>query len=199
MHNFITKFHQKRPAYRRKVFGIGYPKTGTTTLGACFRKLGYKHKTFDMQLATEICRGNYIAAIEAAKHYESFEDWPWFLCYETLDKAYPNAKFILTIRKNSDAYVSSLYKHRKKQGVFESSFQEPPWWQDVFGYAPDYWNKDFFQEQYTSHNSSVINYFHNQPHKLLIVCWEKGDNWRALCDFLSVTAPQAPFPHLNKA
>jgi len=195
----IRRFHQYRPAYREKVFGIGYPKTGTTTLGACLKRLGYKHKTFDMNLAAEVRRGSNASTIEAAKKYESFEDWPWFLVYEALDKAYPSSKFILTKRRNADAYVASARRHRERQGVYERDFQEPTWWRDVFDYAPNYWDEELYKNQYNLHNESVIKYFDGRPNKLLVVCWEDGCGWNELCDFLGRPVVKDIFPHLNKS
>ncbi len=198
LQKLIRRFHLYRPAYREKVFGIGYPKTGTTTLGYCLKRLGYKHKTYDMNLTVEVRRGNVTSAIKTAKDYESFEDWPWFLIYEALDKAYPHSKFILTKRKSADAYVSSLRKHRQRQGIYEDNFQEPTWWHDVFDYAPNYWDESFFKDQYDLHNESVIKYFDGRPDKLLIVCWEEGSGWKELCDFLGYPVVKEAFPHLNK-
>ncbi|HMB92466.1 MAG TPA: sulfotransferase [Rhodothermales bacterium] len=42
--NIIYKtYHRYRLAYRDKVFGVGYLKTGTTSLRRAFEQLGYKH------------------------------------------------------------------------------------------------------------------------------------------------------------
>ena len=190
--------HRQSDAVRQKVFGIGYPKTGTTTLGYCFQKLGYRHKTYDMALSVQFSRGDRTAVVTAAEQYDTFEDWPWFLAYEALDKAFPDAKFVLTQRQSSAAYISSLYRHRQREGAFSPDFQEPSWWRDILGYPPSYWNPDLFQAQYNVHNESVLSYFANKPHKLLMVCWEKGDGWNELCTFLNKTVPEESFPHLNK-
>jgi len=50
-----------------------------------------------------------------------------------------------------------------------------------------------------SHNQQVIDYFQNKPDKLLIICWEKGDSWDKLCNFLGKTVPEIPLPHLMKS
>ena len=194
-----ARINQNRPVYRHKVFGIGYPKTGTTTLGYCFRRLGYKHSTYNMDLAVKVCKGDEVAAIHAAKHYESFEDWPWFLVYKPISKVYTSAKFVLTVRQDPDAYVNSLYRHRKAQGVFEPDFKEPAWWRDLFGYEPGFWDSDLFRNKYISHNESVIEHFRNKPESLLVVSWEKGDGWHELCQFLDRPLPKETFPHRNKS
>lgn len=182
----------------QKIFGIGYPKTGTTTLGYCFERLGCRHQSYDMLLAEKFCQGDRLAVLNAAKAYDTFEDWPWFLAYETLATAYPQAKFILTMRQTSSAYVNSLYRHRQREGAFSPDFIEPSWWRTVLGHAPNFWNPDFFRAKYEAHNEAVIRYFQDKPNRLLMLCWEKGDGWNELCTFLGKPLPQEPFPHLNK-
>ena len=56
LNRFTTTWTSVRPARRKKVFGIGLPKTGTTSPGYCFRRLGYKHRSFDMDLAAQVKR-----------------------------------------------------------------------------------------------------------------------------------------------
>lgn len=196
--NQIQKINQRRPAYRTKVFGIGYPKTGTTTLGYALRKLGYKHQSYNMELAAQVRQGDYKGAIALTRSYESFDDWPWFLMYQALDQTYPNAKFVLTRRRDSQHYVDSLHRHRVRQGVYEKGFEAPSWWEDVFGYAPTFWDADKFKSEYDAHNKSVTEHFKDRPDKLLVVSWEEGSGWRELCQFLGRRTPQEPFPHLNK-
>jgi len=101
----VTKL---RPLKRGKVFGIGFPKTGTTTLGSCLKTWGYKHYDCNMNLAAEVCRNETSNALKIAKRYESFEDWPWFMLYKELDQEFANSKFILTVRKDTQTYISSV-------------------------------------------------------------------------------------------
>ena len=49
-----SKWIELRPVKATKVFGIGLPKTGTTSLGYCMRRFGFKHRTFDMDLAVHV-------------------------------------------------------------------------------------------------------------------------------------------------
>jgi hypothetical protein len=44
----------------------------------------------------------------------------------------------------------------------------------------------------------VQKYFNNQPNKLIVLDWEKGDGWIELCEFLGKPVPSLPFPHANK-
>ena len=80
-----TNWIQLRPVKPAKVIGIGLPKTGTTSLGYCFRRFGYKHRTFDMDLALQVKRNQLDGVLKEAEKYEAFEDWPWFAIYKELE------------------------------------------------------------------------------------------------------------------
>ncbi|HEY4639854.1 MAG TPA: sulfotransferase [Thermoanaerobaculia bacterium] len=188
-----------RFARRRKVFGIGLPKTGTKTLGDCFRQLGLKNRSFDMRLAALAKKNQLDEVLAEAEKYETFEDWPWFFLYRELDRRFPNSQFVLTLRKDTDAYVASLKKHHERQGIRRKDFVPPDWWNDVFGFPPDQWDYEKSALRYEQHNREVLEYFKNRPDDLLVVCWERGDGWDSLCPFLNKRIPRRPFPHLNRA
>jgi hypothetical protein len=40
-----------------KIFGIGWAKTGTTTLGNCFKILGFDHQSQDLGLVKDVQKG----------------------------------------------------------------------------------------------------------------------------------------------
>ena len=92
------------------------PKTGTTSLGYCFRRFGFKHRTFDMDLAVQVKRNQLEPCSKEAAKFETFEDWPWFAIYRELDQRFPNSKFILTLRKDTATYVTSLKGHHEREG-----------------------------------------------------------------------------------
>ena len=186
-----------RPVRHRKVVGIGLPKTGTTTLGYCFRRFGYKHRTFDMDLAVQVKRNNLESVLAEAEKHETFEDWPWFLIYRELDQRFPNSKFILTLRKDTETYVASLKGHHERQGIRNEDFVKPHWWDDVFGVEPDQWDYQKSAQRYERHNREVLEYFGDRPTDLLAVCWENGDGWTQLSKFLNKPCPDEPFPHLR--
>ena len=194
----LNRLRLLRPARQRKVFGIGMPKTGTKTLGDCLRQLGFKHRSFDMRLAAQARKNELTEVLAEAAKYESFEDWPWFLVFRELDQRFPTSRFILTLRRDTDAYIESLKKHHERQGIARKDFVTPPWWNDVFGFPPDQWDYAKSVERYERHNQAVLEYFRDRPADLLIVCWERGDGWDALCEFLDKPVPRRPFPHMNR-
>jgi hypothetical protein len=187
-----------RPVKATKVVGIGLPKTGTTSLGYCFRRFGFKHRTFDMDLAYQVKRNNLAPAIEEARKFETFEDWPWFEIYRELDRTFPNSKFILTRRKDTETYVTSLKGHHERQGIRKEDFVKPYYWDVVHGVEPAAWDYEKSAQRYERHNREVLEYFGDRVNKdLLVVCWEHGDGWAELGRFLNKAVPNEPFPHLR--
>ena len=187
-----------RPVKATKVVGVGLPKTGTTSLGYCFRRLGFKHRTYDMDLALQVKRNQLDVVLDEARRYEAFEDWPWFSIYRELDQTFPNSKFILTLRKDTETYVKSLIGHHEREGIRRKDFVKPHWWDEVFGVEPAQWDYDKSAQRYERHNRDVLEYFGDRVGKdLLVVCWEKGDGWAQLCKFLNKPLPNEPFPHLR--
>jgi hypothetical protein len=187
-----------RPVRATKVVGIGLPKTGTTSLGYCFRRFGFKHQTYDMDLALKVKRNQIDDVLCVAEQHESFEDWPWFMLYKEFDRRFPGTKFILTLRKDTATYVRSLQAHHEREGIRDPDWVKPHWWDEVQGMQPAEWDYDKSAQRYENHNRAVLDYFAGRIGKdLLVVCWENGDGWDALSRFLNKRAPSEPFPHLR--
>lgn len=194
----LSTWSEIRPVKAAKVVGVGLPKTGTTTLGACFRRFGFKHRTYDMDLALHVKRNQLEPVLEEATKFETFEDWPWFAIYRELDQRFPNSKFILTLRKDPDTYVASLKRHHEREGIRREGFVKPHWWDEVHGVEPAAWDYEKSAQRYERHNREVLEYFGNRISKdLLVVCWEHGDGWAELSRFLNKRVPEEPFPHLR--
>lgn len=174
-----------------KIFGIGLNKTGTKTLGECFRLLGYKNKTFDYRLLVEYSKRNLEEIFKESDIYETFEDWPWPLLFKELDQRYPDAKFILTERRDPQTWFESLCHHADRTGPTEAR-------KIAYGYAMPHKHKDEHIQVYCRHCNDVTNYFNARDKKLLRVCWEDGDGWEQLSSFLNIPLIQSPIPHMNK-
>jgi len=52
---------------------------------------------------------------------------------------------------------------------------------------------------YEEHNEAVRAYFAGREEDFLEVCWEEGDGWEEICDFLGHDVPEAEFPHRKKS
>jgi len=178
-----------------KIFGIGWARTGTKTLGACFKILGFKHQSRRLDLVEKVSQGDYRKVVNIAHKYQSFEDWPWIILYKELDVLFPGSKFILTIR-DKEKWIKSYRNLLEIEGnptnklikirrfIYDLPF-------------PDVSDSNLIN-RYMKHNDDVINYFQSRQKQLLIVDWEKGDGWNELCSFLGIKVPNKEFPHKNR-
>lgn len=179
----------------QKIFGIGWAKTGTTTLGKVLQILGYKHKTQDFALVEELMQGRFEAIKRVVHEHDSFEDWPWLLMYKQLDVLFPNAKFILTIR-DEQSWLKSYRNMLSKEPPSTQRTNEMRSF--LYGLAfPDV-SDEALLARYRAHNQEVLNYFSHRSEQLLVVDWTKEEAWERICTFLNKEVPKQPIPHENK-
>lgn len=181
---------------RTKVFGIGWAKTGTTSLGDAFEILGYKRMQMRLDLVIALIENRRDEVFAVTDAYDAFEDWPWSLLYEEMAERYPDAKFILTLRA-PEAIANSYHK------MVGRTIKKPPRMDEIrrylYGFDPEYDPPERIVERVQAHNAAVRAYFANQPDRLLEVDWARGDGWQELCNFLDHDIPNTTFPHANPA
>ncbi|WP_299681814.1 sulfotransferase [uncultured Roseobacter sp.] len=164
----------------RKVFGIGFQKTGTTSLGTIFDKLGYRVASYrdfrdfaqqdHVDWAEVTDRALTIAAgVDAAK------DTPWPLLYRELDAAFPGAKFI-HVTRDPEAWIRSAVKDfaNHPNALHEAIYGCP--------YPMGY--EEIWLDRYRQHNEEVAAYFADRPDDCLHLQLEDGVSYEAVCDFL---------------
>ncbi|MEX2534261.1 MAG: sulfotransferase [Trueperaceae bacterium] len=173
----------------RKVFVIGFENTGTDTLAVCLRRLGYRHADLNPALARRVLDDGDIAALEAAtQDFDSFAGMPWPLFYRRLDRLYPHARFILTVRDSSQAWFGSLRRHAVYSG--RGAVRE-----QVYGFSKPVVQQASQIDLIDRHARQVQEYFAGRPERLLVLCWEQERSWDRLCNFLEEPVPNTPLPH----
>ena len=176
-----------------KVVGIGWAKTGTTTLGKCLHILGFTHCSTRLDLIDDLQEGDVSKALCIAEHFDSFDDWPWTLLYEQLDQTFPGSKFIMTLR--DDATWIRSYRNMVSRQSYSKQLSQ----RRSFIYGMDVLTATDLElvERKRRHEDLVRRYFLSRPNDLLEVDWEKGDRWGVLCRFLGYPEPRVSFPHEN--
>jgi hypothetical protein len=174
---------------RPKVFGVGIAKSGTKTIGRCFRELGYRNCSIRDDLVPAAI-GNPAAVIAATGEFDSFEDFPWFWCYESLASQYPDARFVLTRRRDDGVWRRSFHNHMRTIPPERIELGR----QLAERFLPGVPIDDLHQV----HNERVRAFFADKPGRLLEVCWEETPSWERLCAFLGQPVPPVPFPHENR-
>jgi Sulfotransferase domain len=105
-----------------KVFGIGFNKTGTTTLERVLRSLGLQmpnQAEQELRIVRQLQRGNTRPLVEFVARFDAFQDLPFSagLVFAQVDALFPDSKFILTVRE-PEAWFESLCRfHCKVYGV----------------------------------------------------------------------------------
>jgi len=174
------------------IIGVGFQKTGTSSLREALKILGYQVKDASSRALLPILKGNYTKILRMLKNYDAVEDSPWYMIYKELDELIPNTKFILTIR-DEESWYSSVKRHI---GDLRSPLHE---WIYGRGKGLPKDDKQNTINVYNKHNKEVVEYFKNRPNDLQILDFTKGDKWENLCHFLNKEVPEVPFPHYNKS
>jgi len=93
-----------------KIIGVGFQKTGTSSLREALIILGYRVKDTISRQLIPILKGDYEKVLRMIRDYDAQEDTPWFIIYKELDKRIPGSKFILTLR-DEDPWYQSVSRH----------------------------------------------------------------------------------------
>ena len=103
---------------RRKVFVIGFNKTGTTSIQSALKELGYilGDQASAERLLKDVMQNNYEQLLDYCNEGEAFQDVPFSIpgIYKVLDSNFKGSKFILSVRNDSEQWFSSLVNFHKK-------------------------------------------------------------------------------------
>ncbi|QIE60633.1 sulfotransferase [Rasiella rasia] len=173
-----------------KVFGIGFQKTGTTSLESALEALGYRVYGGDKNLMkyddTQELK-SYIA--ETLTQWDAVQDMPWPLFYKELYELFPDAKFILT-KRESNAWIKSVVRHFGMVRI--------PLHQKIYDVPKAEGYEDVYVKTYEAHNEAVISFF-KEKDNFLVMEIGKNFNYKVLCDFIGIPKPEADaFPHSRK-
>lgn len=173
---------------RPKVFCVGFHKTGTKSLAAALRLLGYRVTGPNWTNEADIATTAYSRAMAVVDQFDAFQDNPWPLFYRELDAHYPESKFILTTR-DVNHWIASVRRY------FAGGSSPMREW--IYGAGNPEGHEDTYFARYTQHNADVRAHFSGRPSDFLEMDLERGDEWIDLCGFLGHAIPAAPFPTAN--
>lgn len=178
---------------RPKVFGIGFNRTGTSSLKLALRQLGYKVLGKNQPFVKLYRQGKVDAIIEQTAGWDGFQDWPWPMLYkELLEHFDEDARFILTRRSTPEKWVESLKRHSERTNPKSNQRKL------MLGYDYPHGLETEHVRLYQEHLDAVRTHFRECGKVQLLAefCWEDGDGWRELCGFLGHEIPNT-FPKAN--
>ena len=200
-----------------KVFCVGFNKTGTTSLTQTLKELGYhvgKQSTAE-DLLYDWAKRDFKSIIAYCRTGNAFQDIPFSLpyTYQALDAAFPNSRFILTVRNSSDAWFNSLQQFHQKlfnegnpleeQHLANATYRHKGWMLDFMRFVFDYpntplYDKETYIKVYERHNAVIIDYFKNRPNDLLVLNLSEADAYNKFRVFLGLPPNNGSFPWLLK-
>ena len=177
-----------------KIFIIGLPRSGTTSICAAMLEFGYNvahtaytQKTFD--------------------NAQVIADTPIFTDYKQLDSFYPNSKFIY-LSRNSDKWIPSIKQLLQRMyvnvtrddGGFNTIIKRC--YQKTFSpfTLENIADDDFLARCYLQHNNEVHHYFAKRKQDLLNIDISEPNSYAKLLSFLSVqdTNKHGNFARMNR-
>lgn len=179
----------------KKIFCVGFQKTGTTSLTRALRDLGFSIGAAMRRIKMEVPADaadptDQIHAIvrEIVDAKDAIQDSPSPFLYEAFDRWYPGSKFILTVR-DSESWLKSYSSYF---GDENNTLRR--WMYKVDSFRG---NEAHYQRVYETQNEEIRAYFASRPDDLLVMDLTKGDGWLELVNFLGRDF-LPPFPHANK-
>jgi hypothetical protein len=175
---------------KTKVFGIGFHKTGTTSLAKALSILGYRVTGPNGVGDPDIAKNVYAMAFDLVDKFDAFQDNPWPILYRELDNKFPASKFVLTIRPTM-AWIKSIENHFGEENT--------PMRRWIYGVGHPRGNEGIYIDRYERHNREVVEYFNGRANDFMILDITRGEGWEKLCPFLDIPIPSVPFPCANTA
>lgn len=178
---------------RPKVFGIGFHKTGTKSLAAALETLGYRVHGPGWVRDAQACaslQSLWASALPLIDGYDAFQDNPWPLLWRQLVSRFPDARFILTVRDESQ-WIESAVRYF---GADATPMRKLIYGADA---ASPIGNEDRYLARYREHNAEVRQTLAGSE-RFLELDIASGEGWKPLCDFLGQPVPRLPFPHANR-
>lgn len=216
----VRRTLQPRPP---KVFCVGRNKTGTTSLEAVLKSLGYRvgNQQEGELLIEDWARRDFSSLIAYCRKSDAFQDSPFSrdFTFQAMDQAFPGSKFILTMRDSDEQWYASLTRFhtmRLRERTGEDrlptarDLQEDPYiypgylWrvrQLVRGLeaSGEPYDKDSLIREYNDHNRRVKDYFRHRPNDLLVLNLADPNAMESLCRFLGKPFTGQIMPRLNES
>lgn len=205
--------------YRKhKFFCIGLNKTGTTSVEKALKDFGFivDDQNEAHRLMYNYEKRDFKSIINYCKRSEAFQDSPFSMKYTFLflHQAYPNAKFILTVRDSPEEWYYSLVNfHTKLFGIngaaptkADLKKAQRPYGRTVYSNFKmrfntpdnDLYNKYILIKYYKDHYDDVVDYFRLSINKLLVLNLKEKGAYQKLCQFVDKSPLYEKFPWENK-
>ncbi|MBB4304184.1 hypothetical protein GGD81_003240 [Rhodobium orientis] len=179
-------FGQNGHAEYAKIFVVGLPKTGLTSLRRIFEIAGLRQRGKNKALLRAIWNGDCSNAGSFFEEADAFSDWPIPIVYRELWQKYKNkALFILSMREDECAWIESLKTHAESY-----HWQGNVAMRRFFGYYYPHGREEEHIAAYRDFNTEVLNFFRDVGGSVMVYRTGNKDDLNRLASVLGV-APSA--------
>lgn len=209
-----------------KIFCISMQRTGTTSVGEFFERLGFKvakwKRSYNNKWSYYWQNGNFEAIFNSKdfKNYQVFEDSPWWLpeFYKVLYHRFPDAKFVLFTR-DADDWFKSMVSHsqgkilgntkrhckvyRREEDFYK--LKDTEGFEDYDEHKIDNLlslegYEEHYKTMYRIRNREMIEFFEKHaPQSLFVGELEDPKKWEKLAQFMKIKIPSNFEVHANKS
>lgn len=209
--NDVRKVKQEK-----KIFVIGFPKTGTTSIEFFLKDLGYR-----------VCNGhwnnnhtNFLLAcyyfektdeiLNVTRYFDAFADAPWggTEIYKVLVEMYPNAYYIFTIREVEKWYLSLINMYLQIDKNLKTAMETMRsfgaygnylYMKKFFGISELGKKEELLMQKYDEHNKKVRDFFSSKDYNFLEIDITKDKlSEQKIKKFLNISDSSCKLKHLNK-
>jgi len=213
----------ERRATVLQVIGVGFARTGTTSLrsalgmlglGPCYHMFDAMSEPARIRQWLEIARGATPDWGRVFEGYRSAVDWPVAAYWRELAGAYPDAKLVLTVRDPDTWYDSvrtTIFKQRidpphgvARLGVRLAEAVSPDL-RAFLAMTQETVERPIFDDRLgdRAHLTSVFAQHIEQVRAAFpgdrLLTYRVADGWAPLCEFLGKPVPEQAFPRENSS
>lgn len=179
-----------------KIYCLGLPKTGTTSLDQAFQSAGLAVIGFNGPALRQYLRFGFEQRHrDLLARGDSFSDWPWCLMWRHVfeEDSWP-MKYILTERQSPQAWLRSMKRHAMETPTMALR-------QSVYQIAMPHGYETQLQDHYQRHSEAVQECFERagRTKDLLVVQIEQADALAKIGEFVGIEFDQPGLPHTNQS
>jgi hypothetical protein len=204
-----------------KLIGAGLPRTGTLSQkvglevagqGPCYHMVNI---LANLDLVPQWRRaldrdGEWNEIFDG---FEATVDWPGSFFYQELMEVYPDAKVLLSTR-DGESWARSMretiwgviYGENVIRYLSDARCEIDPKWDGYIELMKEMWQRSGLMEGVDTSEQFMADAMRRYEEEVKatvpadrLLVWSVRDGWEPLCEFLGVSVPEMPFPHLNDA
>lgn len=174
---------------KTKIFGIGLPRTGTTSLALALKSYGIQTIHFPF--------GLYDHGLDAhiAEQYTAFVDTPVPMLYKQLDQRWPGSKFILTTRDRKEWLQSMKWLRTEGRKIWQPDPKREEYKQAFYG--TNSFDRELLAATYDRHHRDVHRHFEGRERDILTIDITESQDTHRLVDFLGLSNDPTAWPRAN--